>query len=574
LRGPRRPPPRCIACQVNRVAWAKPRVDYCYECLPGGPFRPPPCSSCGSSAYFSDGLCERCHPGGPLYPGSCRGCLAWGVQRTYGWPCWSCRWWRTHYPLGECLHCGRETRIGELGACRLCLEQARILQEPGRALDLAAANRFGQQLFLANMRFQRPRTPRLKSEPGRASGFTPLGWRQLALLEADPDPELIRQRALAAEGELIGYCRDVVRDHAARHGWSSRQRNDVFRSLRLLGVLQDTPGAKINASDVLQLPRYGGNISSTLEVLAAAGLLLDDRIAPIERYFAGRVDGLPAPMKAQLETWLEIMLKGSAKPPRQRSRDPQTIRLQIMGVAPILQAWADAGHRSLAEITPEQLRAALPASGARRNFAEFGLRSLFGVVRGRKLIFADPTRGMPATPVNSSVPLPLDTEAIRQTLGSPDPAIALAVALVAFHALTSRQLRELTLTDIVDGRLTLEGREIPLAAPVLVRLSAWLDHRARTWPGTVNPHLFISRRSAPRLVPVGRQFPWRRTDLRPQALREDRILQEIHVAGGDIRRICDLFGLSVEGALRYATVLNHPELERPSAPLPQTRDGL
>jgi hypothetical protein len=570
----RRPPARCIGCQVNRVAWVKPRVDYCYACLPGGPFPAPRCSACGSNAYFSDGLCEKCHPGGPLHPGSCRGCLAWGVHRAHNWHCWVCRWWQGHYPLGDCRYCRRATRVGELGACRLCIEQARLLQQPGRALDPPEANRFGQQLFLANMRFQRPRSPRLKPAPGRdrprASILMALSWRQLRLFELAADPEVIRERALAADSDLLGYCQDIVREHAARHGWSRRQRNDVVRSLRLLQALHGTPGAKINATDVLQLPRYDGNITSTLDVLAAAGLLVDDRIAPIERYFAGKTDGLPDQVRTQLETWLEVMVTGSSTPPRQRSRDPQTVRLQIMGIAPILHSWAAAGHDSLAEITPEQVRAALPPSGARRNFAENGLRSLFGVLKGRKLIFADPTRGLPATPINKSVPLPLDTAAIRQALHSPDPAIALAVALVAFHALTSRQLRELKLTEIVDGRLTLARREIPLAGPVLVRLRAWLDHRARTWPGSINPHLFISRRSAPRLVPVGRQFPWTNTNLRPQALREDRILQEIHATGGDIRRISDLFGLSIQAALRYATTLNHPDLETAHPPVPRT----
>jgi hypothetical protein len=572
----RRPPPRCIGCQVNRVAWVKPRVDYCYQCLPGGPFVPPACRACGSTASFSDGLCGKCHPGGPLHPGACRGCLAWGVYRTRSWICWSCRWWQGHYPPGECLYCHRSTRIAELGACRLCIEQARLQQEPGRALDLPVANRFGQPLFLANMRTARQRTPRLKPPPRRtragAGGFTPVGWRQLPLFELDPDPELIKKRALAADSELTRYCNEIVREHAARHGWSKRQRHDVIRSLRLLQVLQDTPGAKINATDVLQLPRYDGNIRSTLDVLVAAGLLADDRIPPIERYFAGKTDGLPAQMKTQLEIWLEVMLNGSPSPPRQRSRDPETVRLHILGVAPIVHARAAAGHQSLAEITPEQLRAALPTSGARRNFAEFGLRSLFKVLKARKLIFADPTQGMPATPINNTLPLPLDSNAIRQALNSPGPSVALAVAMVAFHALTSLQLRQLTLTDIADGRLALDGRQIPLADPVRVRLRAWLDHRARTWPGSINPHLFISNRSAPRLVPVGRPFPWRRTSLRPQALREDRILQEIHTNGGDIRRICDLFGLSVEAAVRYATTLNHPAPEAADAPVPQTQD--
>jgi hypothetical protein len=422
------------------------------------------------------------------------------------------------------------------------------------------------------MRFQRPRTPRLEAPP-RQPAFTPTTWRQLVLVEVDPDPEVLRARRLAAEGGLLDHCRAVLEDHGGRHGWSVRQRNLVVQSLRLLAVLQDTPGARIAASDVAMLPRHGGNVESTLEVLDAAGLLLDDRLPRVERYFAERAAGLPGPMRAELDVWVEVMLRGSTRAPRRRARDPETVQLHVTAIMPIVRAWAEAGHSSLAEITTEEVRGALPAGGGRRNLAEFGLRSLFEVLKGRRLVFADPMRAVPATPVNASVPLPLDTAAIREALDSPDPAIALAVALVAFHALTSAQLRALLLTDVVDGRLRLGDRQIPLADPVAVRLRAWLDHRARTWPQTANPHLFINRRAAPRLIPVGRQFPWTQTRLRPQALREDRILQEIHASGGDVRRICDLFGMSVSAAMRYAGTLDGIDSRGPGAPVPRTQGG-
>ena len=70
----------------------------------------------------------------------------------------------------------------------------------------------------------------------------------------------------------------------------------------------------------------------------------------------------------------------------------------------------------------------------------------------------------------------------------------------------------------------------------------------------------INRRTAPRLVPGGHSFPWKDSAVRPRALREDRILHEIHATGGDVRRICDLFGLSVEGATRYLATIEHPDL--------------
>ena len=212
-----RPPSMCTRCQANRVAWSATRVDYCYACLPGGPFTPPPCVKCGTTeGYFSQGLCAGCHPGSPQQPGSCKGCLAWGVLRRYNWMCWPCRWWRTHYPEGACDYCGQLARIGEQRACRLCLEQARMVQEPGRGLDLAGANKHGQQLFLANMSFQRPRTPRLKPErrdpwkrrdknslpvrPG--TGFDDSAGVQLMLFKMAPDPEVVRQRVLVEDSDL------------------------------------------------------------------------------------------------------------------------------------------------------------------------------------------------------------------------------------------------------------------------------------------------------------------------------------------------------------------------------------
>jgi hypothetical protein len=61
---------------------------------------------------------------------------------------------------------------------------------------------------------------------------------------------------------------------------------------------------------------------------------------------------------------------------------------------------------------------------------------------------------------------------------------------------------------------------------------------------------------------VGIQYPWARQPIRPQALREDRILHEIHATGGDVQGICDLFNMSVAGTLRYTTALEHPGLLR------------
>ena len=99
--------------------------------------QPTLCRTCGSQRdYFSQGLCSRCHPRSPEHIGSCKGCLAWGVYPRHNWTCWSCRWWSSHYPKGTCAFCGRDSHVSDQRACRLCLENARLQQEPGRAPDL------------------------------------------------------------------------------------------------------------------------------------------------------------------------------------------------------------------------------------------------------------------------------------------------------------------------------------------------------------------------------------------------------------------------------------------------------
>jgi site-specific recombinase XerC len=258
-------------------------------------------------------------------------------------------------------------------------------------------------------------------------------------------------------------------------------------------------------------------------------------------------------MTAQLRLWFEVMINGSTTAPRRRPRDAETAKLHIRALAPVVRIWASQGHDSFAEIERADIVAALPAGGPRRHTVQQGLWSLFRVLKARKAIFVDPTRGVAPTGTNRTLPLPLDAGAIRAALDSPDSAAALAVALVAFHALASRQVRALEVTDIVDGRLNIGNRVIPLAGPVLSRLAAWLDYRTATWPDTTNTHLFINRRTAPRTIEVARPFPWKQVGLAPQTLREDRILDEVRATGGDVRQVCELFGLSVEAAMRYTT---------------------
>lgn len=77
-------------------------------------------------------------------------------------------------------------------------------------------------------------------------------------------------------------------------------------------------------------------------------------------------------------------------------------------------------------------------------------------------------------------------------------------SLLIFHGLRPHQLRTLHVTDIVDGRLHIEGRKILLAPQARAALNGYLAHQERQWPNSGNPHLFINLATAGRLTPVPR----------------------------------------------------------------------
>lgn len=384
------PPRLCANCRTARVAWSVPRVDCCYACLPGGPFVPPPCWRCNSTTYFSQGLCDICHPGSPKHPGSCRDCLAWGVLREHNWRCWTCRGWRSRHPVGACPYCGQERPLGADGACRLCWKNAEHARAIGEPIDLAAANQHGQQLFLANLHYQ-PRGRGVSASQGaarpsaRANQRPPnavsSGIYQLALFPT-PRPTLRSTTVLPnpADPALAAHCDRVLREHAAQHGWTKRLTNVVAASLRAVLAWQDTPGGPIKTSEARRLLHQPNRttVESTLEVLAVAGLLDDDRAEAARTAFLARIAGLPATMTAQVETWYTIMAEGSKQPPRRRPRHPRTIDVHVNALRPILRAWADHGHQSLAEITRTHITASLPTDPVARPLAGTGLDSSWG----------------------------------------------------------------------------------------------------------------------------------------------------------------------------------------------------
>ncbi|MFC6867739.1 hypothetical protein [Haloechinothrix salitolerans] len=561
-------------------------IPCCFECWPGGPVTPPPCRTCGSTKdYYTSGLCARCHSHAPgeksprwQSPGllathtvvvdACRDCDAWGVTRTYGWLCVGCRSWRERNPrTAICASCDRETHVAANGSCRMCHKNrslhARAIGQPRPSkISLIEANRFGQQLFFAGMwhREGQGKIPYVKKTvPPDMSLLRPVVYEQLVLLELPRDLKAGLRNGFPPPPDAAREAawHQFVRDHAAAHGWGKNVTERAQRAIRMLLGTQDTPGAAIRASDVLPLSLIRHPVRPVLDVLAAAGMLADDRIPPAVRVFHTQIAGLPDDMRHELGVWFDIARNGSPSPPRFLPRADSTVRSQLGFALPIIRSWART-HTSLREIGRDDVLAALPPSGSPRSCALQGLRSIFRILKARKLTFINPTARISVPTPEKQVPAPIDLTALRAALNSDDPTRAALAALLAFHAIRLWQLVALELTDVRDGRLFLPDRVVPLAEPVRVRMSAYLDYRQRTWPNTANPYLFVHYRN---VNTTRAATPWwirRRLGMPAQAIRQDRILDEAHATGGDIRQLCDLFGLSIAGAYRYTSSVDHP----------------
>jgi hypothetical protein len=452
-----------------------------------------------------------------------------------------------------------------------------------------AANRHGQQLFFANLDKHSRRQAR-SAWFGHAATTTPPSTadattatptatkkrkprhRQLALWDNRPPSWAARHGIPDPPDPRLAAALDALAaDLAVRYGWSRTTRKRVRLALKVLLGQQPRPQppsdptagttTMIRASDVDRLNTLGLYSASQVRlVLAEAGLLDDDRIAAIDRWFANKTAALPAEMRHELGVWFDIMRNGSHTPPRRRPRAPITIWVKLRYALPLLEQWAAGGHQSLREISRHDVLASLPPGGNPRALTGVALRSIFGILRARRLIFVNPTARIPTGAPQRRQPVPLDVELVKAALHSPDPARAALAALVAFYALRCDQLRALRLTDLHDRRLHLDARSVPIPPPVQQRLAAHLDHRTRRWPNTANPHLFVNQRTAAQTGPVGRRWIRLTLQLPPRALREDRILDEAHARPGDARRLCDLFDMTVHTAERFTVAVEHPDL--------------
>ncbi|CAM5393869.1 hypothetical protein SALBM311S_10511 [Streptomyces alboniger] len=265
---------------------------------------------------------------------------------------------------------------------------------------------------------RRPR-PRIAAEAatGTSQDHCRCTRRRSMLFRMLPGRGAIKDRALTGDSRLLRYCEPILREHAKRHAWTRRQTNSVVHTLKLpLDALQDWPGAKILVSDVAASIRYGGTQTSTLEILAAADLLVDDRTTAVEPVLreedhrSAARDGL-----VQLQLWFDVMLKGRATVPRltptPRADHPPAHTghgpdLATMGRAGTQIGWLRFSRqrfRSRHSPDPKGPTGSSPIQGCARSSPSSSPTRRSSPTR---------TRGVPVARSNTTVPMPLDTTKI------------------------------------------------------------------------------------------------------------------------------------------------------------------
>lgn len=476
------------------------------------------------------------------------------------------------HPPQRCATCSRQQPVNDRGSCRLCWRHAYLTRRPGERIDLAGANRYGQQLFFAGMHSPhngyrppaRPCPPPVRDSPTRPAGG------QLDLFAPDPIIDGARRYGFPdPPSAAFASALDTAScEHAARHGWAASTTRRARIALRVLLGMAGAAHGPLRSTDVLRLVPLKLSAAPVLAILAAADALDDDRPAPIDAWFTRKVSDLPAPMASELRAWFDIMHRGSTSPPRCRPRADVTIHTRLGWALPTLHAWAQAGHLSLREITRDDVIQALPAAGSPRATLGKALRSIFATLKARRIIFTNPTAGLDVGSFTRRIPLPTADVTLLAALNSADPTQSALAALTAYHGLRQTELRALRLTDIRDGRLYLPDRELLLAEPVKTRIACYLTYRNDRWPQTINPHLFIHVLSGVHTREVSSAWISDRLGVSARAIRQDRILDEAIATGGDSRRICDLFGVTIATATHYTSTINHPGLTDNTEPPP------
>jgi hypothetical protein len=175
-------------------------------------------------------------------------------------------------------------------------------------------------------------------------------WVQLLLFDVPRDLSRVSAQLPPLDAGLADRLRVEAGRLAELRGWSPRTLSLTQRGLRILMAVHG-PGEPVRASTVRQLTARNMPFPHIIDVLAAAGVLEDDRPDTLAIWLDEQLAGLPAQIRAELDTWLGLLRHGG---PRRRPRSRTTIVGNIYSIRTFL---ADIGGRysTLRQVTHDDI---------------------------------------------------------------------------------------------------------------------------------------------------------------------------------------------------------------------------
>lgn len=443
--------------------------------------------------------------------------------------------------------------------CRLCAASRREAHLSGDPhWQLEPGQRGGIQLFFGDL-YNRNRGGRGAPGVRDETAFTspdPVVAGQLRLLEVAADPRRLPPLRTPITTVIPDELAAAIGACAEARGWK-KPTTDAVREA--IAVLVELGSLTLTGEAVSLLRRRRLPVTRVREFLAASGLEVPAPDQP-DAWLDAQTRGLPARIRDEVAAWVEVL---DGRWGRAGPRSSATIRHYLNAARPALVVWG-AELASLREVTTDDITGQLAdLHGSQRTMTAVALRSLFGALKARRLVFADPTRAVhpgrfPQRPV-----LGLDDHTRRAVL----PALArpdhrLVVLLAGIHALRRGQIIALE-TDDVDldaATILVDGRRRPLGSLVAEHVVDWLRMRRDRWPASANPHLLITYKSAYGLGPVSTSYIigiFADLPTTAAGLRADRLLAEAQ-AHRDPLLLARLFGLSAETAVRYCAEVGLP----------------
>jgi integrase len=523
-------------------------------------------------------------------PRSCEHCESWGFETV----CEACRKWRNRYPPGVCDHCRRHPLPLRHNLCRGCA--LHISEHGPRAPSQSSVQLwFGGELSLT-----------LRTVSGK-HGYQPThgqSWRRERTLRGKPAPAVSAYLLDPAQLSLFGELRrdwsvidsehlPALTDAAERlmadfeqtgrtQAWVEGTHGQSRRALRLLLAWLGAE-APIPESDIrsISAPRSGSvtrpslHSRRVLQFLTQRGLVVPDPVRAIDpdrKAIDQRIQTLPACIGDEVSRWVQV-LRGEGR----RAQPPlfySSIRQYLGAIYPALLGWSR--HiGSLREITPDHVREALRGlHGHHARHIHSALRSLFRSLKQERLIFRDPTRAISLRHV-TLLPTPLASDRVAGLMDKAvTPLARFMVALVAIHALGSKELSRLKFVDLdlARGQLVVHRCDSRSVYPhehtiYLEELThtvavAWLRERHHRWPLCANPHLLVSTQTAVDITGQSMSTSAVRgyfapLGVTPKQLRQDRILDEARHSE-DPLQLMQVFGIAASTAMKYLYTA-HPE---------------